>query len=409
MLKLARWFGAGPSPDTAPRLPDGPLDLTSSLFLFDPYPIYAQLRADTPVAELASGGFLLTRHADITAAFTDDRLGNAPSRFSVLSDKNRSTHTAADLAAHIPPFLDMPAHRLPRQAVSRAFFNTFKAAGPMVAEESARAVSEAGAQFDLVRHVSSPFALRVMSRFVGLDAPLEALKTATQAFFHLFAPISDPAQFATTNAELGKARTLIAAALPSAPEASLIGALRAFQADAPELTDAQIIDNALLVFADGVENIEAGAATILAILTRTPGAMEAVRSGSVPVEAAVREALRLQTPGQIVPRIARTDFELHGIPITEGTPVFLALASGNRDEAAFDAPDAYRPDRNEQALTFGLGRHRCIGEPLGLLQLTELTRALVQAQVMPEHPDARMGYHARFGHRWPRALRCVRP
>lgn len=405
MKKFAKWFGGGSKPEPAIATP---IDLTGPAFIADPYPAYAALRDQVPVTEVASGGYLLTRHADVAAAFTDDRLGNAPSRFSVLAPKNRDKYAAADVAAQIPPFLDMPAHKLPRQALTRAFFDTFKPFEAAVRDEAERVLeARPSGAFDLIAEVSSPFALGVMARFVGVEADLPRLKAATQAFFHLFAPVTDAAQFRATNEALTEARAMIEEAVErgkSEPR-GLIGALLAFQKDAPDLTDSLIIDNALLVLADGVENIEAGAASILATLSQSPETIEALRTGTLGYEAAVREALRLQTPGQIVPRICRSSFELHGIQIAEGTPVFLALASANRDPEAFDRPDAFVPDRSESSVTFGLGRHRCIGELLGLMQLRVLTQALVTAGICTETNAAPMRYQPRFGHRWPVALR----
>lgn len=410
MRKLARWFGVGSADRTV--LPDGPLDLLAPRIVADPYPTYAALRRDRPLAELASGGFLLTRHADVTAAFTEPALGNAPSRFSVLAPRNRDRHTAAALAAHIPPFLDMPDHRLPRQAVSRAFHETMRDFAPRLPEIARETVEGLGAgRRDLVADCSGPFALRVMSEFTGITAEPSELKALTRAFFHLFAPVTDAAAFAETNSRLDAARALIARALEArraAPGATLLGALLRFQSDHPELSDAQILDNALLVFADGVENIEAGAATALWHLHRAPDVLPDPEDTAA-VERALREVLRLDTPGQIIPRVAREALVLHGREIAPGTPVFLALGSANRDPEAHADPDRLIPDRSGDAVTFGRGRHRCIGEPLGVAQLTALVQALLLRGARPYDPKRAMDYVPRFGHRWPSGLSTVLP
>ncbi|WP_238367505.1 cytochrome P450 [Mesobacterium pallidum] len=407
MKRLRKWFGAGPTPEPAIDLAQ-PVDLLGAGFLADPYPTWAALRARLPLAPVAGGGYILTRHADIKAAFSDDSLGNAPSRFSVLAPRNREKYAAADLAAHIPPFLDMPGHRLPRQALTRAFFNTFKPFATQV-EEEAEAILAAAPRdgaFDLIETVSSPFSVRVMARFVGLDADVATLKAATQAFFHLFAPIRDPAAFAETNAQLAAVRALVAdqlAARRADGRPCLLTHLAAFQQDAPDLTDAQIVDNAILVFADGVENIEAGAATLLRLVARE-GIGQQVASGALDAEAVVREGLRLDSPGQVIPRVARADTTLHDTPIPAGTPVFLALAAANRDPDAFDDPDVFRPGRAGDPVIFGQGRHRCIGEQLGVLQLRVLLTAMLRSGLSDAAPGSPLGYQPRFGHRWPKAM-----
>ncbi|WP_425037876.1 cytochrome P450 [Primorskyibacter sp. S187A] len=410
MKKLARWFGAGskaeanpaPVPTAQPAL-RGPVDLTAPDFVADPYPTYAAAREHAGLAEVASGGFLLTRYADIRRAVTHPSLGNAPSRFSVLAPRNRAKYTAADLAAHIPPFLDLPEHKLPRQALMRAFTRSFEGFEVALEQEAQTRVAGLSGEVELISGVASPFALASMQRFVGLEAEPATLKRITAGFFHLFAPITDPAAFAETNAGLDDARALFHAALEARrarPGADLLSNLLAFQAEHDALSDAQIVDCAILVFADGIENIEAGAASVFALLEA---------QGATSEEACIREALRLQTPGQIVPRVARESFDWEGTEITAGTPVFLALASANRDGTVFDAPDLFNADRSEEVFTFGMGRHRCIGEALGVAQITALMQALHARGARRAEPGATLDYAPRFGHRWPKALPIVLP
>lgn len=422
MRKWRKWFGAGsrPEPDPAQTetktatktatpaqtpigaFADGPVDPGAAAFVADPYPVYAELRARGGLAELATGGFLVTRHADIAAAFTHPALGNAPSRFSTLGPRNRAKYAAADLAAHIPPFLDMPGHKLPRQALSRAFFRTFRAQEPGLSARAEAALPASGT-CDLIADLARPFALDAMRDFVGLEGDAATLKPISEAFFHLFAPITDPAAFAETNRRLETARGLFAEAIAARRAAAgddLISGLLAHQAEAPELSDAQIADCALLVFADGIENIEAGIAMVFDRLSR---------DGASAGETAIREALRLDTPGQIVPRVAREDMRWLGQDITAGTPVFLALGSANRDGAVFADPDSFVPGRAETSVIFGLGRHRCIGEPLALSLIGAMVGALQERGAVQAGDLATAGFHARFGHRWPRACPITLP
>ena len=372
---------------TPPALP---LDLQSAQFIANPYPIYAHLRAHVPVAPLASGGHLLVRHADIVAALSDKRLGNAPSRFSTLAPRNAGKYPAAELASHIPPFLDMPDLKAPRQAISRAFFDALKQADGPIAALAADLVASARSskRCDLITDIARPFALRAMQDFLGISAEETWLKAKSEAFFALFAPLNDPQKFAVTNAEITEFRTALRAALPQAPAGSFLAQMRGNETQG--ITQAHMIDAAILIFADGIENIEAGAVACLR------AARDAQLTGVD--DAAIAEGLRLQTPAQIIPRVVREDFTLHGVPLKAGHPLMLALGSANRDPAALDDPDSFLPTRPEGALTFGRGIHACIGRPLALLLLRHLTAALLQAGAQPQVPS---GYHARFGHRWP--------
>lgn len=388
-----------------------PVALDQVDYLSDPHPVDDALRGTCPVAPVAGGGFVLTRHTDVRAAFTDSRLGNAPSRFAVLHPRNAGRHLAAAMATRLPPFLDMPAHRLPRQALVRAFHDTLKA-GPVDLEALAGQIVAdlpRGAPFDMIAAAAAPFACQSIAGFVGLPES-DGLQRATGAFFQMFAPITDATAFAESSAHLATMRSTLADALARrrghAPR-DLLGHLLAVQATQPDLTDDHIIDAAFLVLADGVENIIAGSAMVLRRLLAEPDALSALRSGVEP-DALVLEALRLTSPALSVPRIAREAFDLHGTRIEAEMPVFLHLAAAGRDPEVFTRPDRFVPGRaGAESLVFGLGRHRCIGEKLALAQIGTLVRALVRAGA--QDCGQPFAFHPRFGHRWPERLEIILP
>lgn len=399
------WFKKAKSAEAGDviRAPQLPLDLLDADFVADPYPTYAWLRINQPVVELAGGGYLVTRHRDIIAAFTNPSLGNAPSRFSTLAAKNAEKYVAADLASHIPPFLDGDAHREMRQMVTRAFFNTFKELGDDLDELARVYVGDLNTFGDLIAGVSQPFAVQAMCRFCGINAKTKEMKRLTQSFFHLFAPLRDPKTFEHVNASLTEFRELIANALNSVPPAgSFLSELKTFQSANPSISDEHIIDNCLLVFADGVENVEAGAASALMVFERF-GVTQSIACGELSLDVAAQEALRLETPAQLVPRVAKENCVIAGVSIRKDLPVFLALASGNRDETVFQNPNSFDVKRDPKSImTFGQVRHRCIGEPLAMAQIRALLNQLIAAKVMPD--DLNCTYQARLGHRWPERL-----
>ncbi len=405
MKKLRAFFKGGRKAEPTVSLPDldTPIDVLTADCIADPYPLYAALRAQKPLAPLASGGFLLTRYEDIHSAFTDRSLGNTPSRFSVLAPKNRDKHAAADLAAQIPPFLDMPAHKMPRQALTRAFhaaFEPFQMRVPDIAAQMVNALPSG--RCELVSGLASPFALRVMSEFVGLPNDPARHKAMSQAFFHLFAPLADRAAFEDLNRQLTTAREVIGASLATSESDTLLGHLRAFQVHEPSLSDAQIVDLALLVFADGIENIEAGIATAVHMICR-----DAIDVPQGDMAATIEEILRLHTPGQIIPRVAQEATELHGVEIGAGMPVFLALGSGNRDSTVFEQAEQFKLGRSETAVTFGRGRHSCIGAALGRVQIEAMVSAILARGVTLAPGQESLAYAPRFGHRWPVAVHTV--
>ena len=94
----------------------------------------------------------------------------------------------------------------------------------------------------------------------------------------------------------------------------------------------------------------------------------------------IEETLRYDTSSQMLLRVTRTPIELHGTTIPEGERVLLLVGSANRDESVFPDADRYDLDRDTSRLvSFGSGRHFCMGAPLARLEarvaLGELVRA----------------------------------
>lgn len=89
-----------------------------------------------------------------------------------------------------------------------------------------------------------------------------------------------------------------------------------------------------------------------------------------------KDRLNALTPGQVarqpwMPKFARplTRNMLAGVTIPQGSQVYCALASANRDETQFPDPDTLDLARNpNRHLSFGLGPHYCLGAPLARLE-----------------------------------------
>ena len=272
------------------------------------------------------------------------------------------------------------------------------AAQDWTAEEASAALRPhaGGGTCDLVADIARPYACRVMARFLGVSLTPGQIKDATEAFFHLFAPITDAQAFAQVNDGIETARARLAGAPGSA--GGLIAALRG-----KGLDEATVIDMAYLVLADGIENIEAACAMVFDIFQSNGLQIKADAS----LELCVREAMRLSSPAQILPRVAREACELHGVPIAAGAPVFLALGSANLDPQAHADPQVFRPERPDgPLLMFGRGRHVCIGAALAQLQVTTLMAALGEAGATRQGA-APLSYVPRFGHRWPQSCQIT--
>lgn len=92
----------------------------------------------------------------------------------------------------------------------------------------------------------------------------------------------------------------------------------------------------------------------------------------------VEESIRWETPVKHFMRTATADTEIAGRKIKKFDWLFLAYPSGNRDEAVFDAPFAFRVERSpNKHVAFGYGAHVCLGQHLARMEMRILWEELL--------------------------------
>lgn len=96
---------------------------------------------------------------------------------------------------------------------------------------------------------------------------------------------------------------------------------------------------------------------------------------------AVEELLRFTPPEtySLHPRMAVEDVDLAGVPVSAGDLVFVCPQHANRDPAVFPDPDRLDITRRQcPHLTFGPGRHHCVGAHLARAELRIALTALAR-------------------------------
>jgi cytochrome P450 len=89
------------------------------------------------------------------------------------------------------------------------------------------------------------------------------------------------------------------------------------------------------------------------------------------VAAAIDESLRLEPPLGMTWRLCVKDVELGGVEIRAGSPVAVCIAAANRDPRHFRDPGRFDVRRREEAhITFGFGRHVCLGQHVARMELS---------------------------------------
>lgn len=388
-----------------PSVEDYRFDPIDPVVVRDPYTAYARLRAHAPVHWNPKGFWFVSRFEDVHACLNDTRFSNRPAPFALVHARNKDRFFAADVANNLMAFQDAPEHPPLRGWVARCFAQRVNRMEPrlsQIAQECAADLPGAGA-FEAVADFAIPFASRAICAVLGFperDAPQVA--NWSMDFFKLFHAIPDKAEFEHLNGRLKEFRSYVVALQDRAHACHTSGLLPELLKAAPPNTEREVIaDNIMLLAADGVGNVQAGLANCLAVLLRQPELPEQFFTTPRDRARVIDECLRLESPGQYQGRITLQDVEISGRIIRAHSIVLLGLASANRDEQAFPAPDTFDPERTRpQHLAFGSGAHMCMGNVLVRKEIGAALHSLFTGCRRLRLLEPSLEWLARPGHRW---------
>ncbi|MGP3949425.1 cytochrome P450 family protein [Streptomyces sp. 7N604] len=364
------------------------LDPADESFARDPYPYYAALRSQRPVARvaLANGthAWLVTGYEQTRAVLADPRFSNVPPQAAGRPKPDSPAQRArACLARHMLNS-DAPDHTRLRRLTSAAFSpRRVDALRPRIEDLTDGLVRDLAARLDrdgsadLVDAFAFPLPVLVIGEVLGVpEADRDALRAWT---YRVGSPADALEQGAVDEAwtRLYGYFTGLIAEKRRAPGGDLFSAL-VHDSSEGGLDDGELLAMAFLLLFAGYEttmNLLASASLLL--LTHPHELAAARREGPDRWAAVVEEALRHASPleGTTWRRTTEAVDLGAGARIPAGASVLAVLASANRDPSRFPDPNAFRPDRYgagpERAaphVAFGHGPHFCVGSRLARLE-----------------------------------------
>jgi cytochrome P450 len=353
---------------TAPAEPT--LDPYDYAFHEDPYPFYAVLREHAPLYRNDERGFwALSRHADVLAAFRD------ADRFSSADGVSLDPAATGPAAAKTMSFLamDEPRHGRMRALVSRGFTPRRVAMlEPRIREMTRnhlRPVLESGT-FDFIDDLAAKVPMDVVSELLGVpEADRPELRRLSDTVVHRDEGAVDvPAAAATASLDLVVYYLDLVAARRKAPKDDLTSALLDVEIDGERLSDEELVGFLFLMVVAGNETTTKLLGHGWYWAWRNPDERRKAFDRSR-VNEWVEETLRYDASTQVLARTAAVDVAMHGGRIPAGDRVLLLIGAANRDERVFVDPDRYDLDRDTtQSLSFGSGRHFCLGASLARLE-----------------------------------------
>lgn len=228
-------------------------------------------------------------------------------------------------------------------------------------------------------HFTNEFAVPFPSAvFLGLmGMPWEELDTFLRLKDGILRPgggVTDPEERARIQYETGQEiYAYFDAALDERvrePRDDILTRFLHAEIDGETLTREEILDICFLFLIAGLDTVTDTLTCSFAYLATHPDAQRRLVEDPTLIPGAVEELLRWETPVTSLFRVATTDTEIAGCPVSAGTVVTVNLGSANVDPHEF--PDAFevRFDREpNRHLAFGGGVHRCLGSHLARREL----------------------------------------
>jgi cytochrome P450 len=358
----------------------------------DPYPTYRRLRAEAPLYRNEELDFwALSRHDDVLAAFRNP--AELSNRFGVSLDPaayGPDAHRAMSFLA-----MDPPRHTRMRSLVSKAFtprrVNELEPRVRAIATEHLDRALELGS-FDFVADFAGRMPMDVISEMTGVPkADREEVRRLADLLVHRQEGLFDiPREGIQAALELAGYFEGMVAGRRASPRDDLTSALLEARVEGDALSDDEVISFLFLMTVAGNETTTKLLANAWYWGWRFPDERAKVVSEPKRVEDWVEETLRFDTSTQMLLRVTTGEVELCGTVLPDSSRVLLLVGSANRDERVWPNPDRYDLDRDTSKLvSFGSGRHFCLGAPLARLEartgLEELMKRVTDYEVDAEH------------------------
>lgn len=357
----------------------------------DPYPTYARLRSQAPLYRNDEHGFwALSRHADVVEAFRDS------ATFSSAEGVSLDPAASGPHAHRTMSFLamDPPRHGRMRALVSRAFTpRRVLDLEPRIRAIATEHVNEAveRGSFDLISVVAGRLPMDVISELVGVpEADRAELRRLSDLLVHREEGVMDvpPSGMEAALHLAGYYAEMIEARRRQRTN-DLTSALIDAEIDGDRLGDADIVSFLFLMVVAGNETTTKLLGNAWYWAWRYPDERVKPFADRARIPTWIEETLRFDTSSQMLARVTTADVERHGTTIRAGDRVLLLVGSANRDEAAFAEPDRYDLDRDTSGLvSFGFGRHFCLGASLARLEaricLEELVGRVADYDIDPQ-------------------------
>jgi cytochrome P450 len=354
-----------------------------------------QLRRSNPVAWVDNPPYrpfwAITKHADIMAIERDNELflsGPRTLLAPAAADDLAKEQLAAGMGLRTLVHMDGSHHRKVRKIGADWFrpkaMRDLKASVDQLAKRHVDKMVAIGADCDFVTDIAVDFPLHVILSLLGLpESDFNRMHSLTQEMFG-----GDDDEYKRDGGSLEDQLavlmdffayfTQLTASRREHPTEDLASAIANGRIDGEALSDLDTASYYVILATAGHDTTKDAISGGLRALIENPGELERLRNDPGLMGTAVEEMIRWSTPVKEFMRTATADTTIRGVDITKGDSLYLAYASGNRDEEIFTDPFRFDVGRDpNKHLAFGSGVHFCLGAALARMEMASLFTELI--------------------------------
>lgn len=370
------------------QLPE--IDFSSKQYLHNPDSFFKCYRDNAPIFYIEKHHcWLISRHADVKKALNDP----AFTRNINYSNNVNFKETAKQWKnAGIGFFADILTNEITATRNRQLITSTFRPKKVDAMQEMIESVVahyfqrlKKGGVVDLAKEIIAPLPCALIRKILGIELKNEMEEekfrlSAASIVPGLFNPCATPElRHKAIQSSLYLRELLLEeiAKRKNNPQPDLLTDFIQMIENTPESDEMDVVKLILVLLFAATDTTVYSTLYAVKNLFDHPEQLSLLKADRSLLSNGIKELLRFHSAGSFFPKYAQQEVVYQGQTIKKGEAVFIAIVSANKDERVFSQPNVLDVTRNtDETLSFGYGRHYCLGADLALTVMSAIFNKL---------------------------------